>query len=158
VTPGPVLRRALGFVNTKVQAITAELRRKHLRESTTIILSGNHGQSPQDGASLRRVDDGSIIDGINAAWAATHPGAPALVAGSTSDDAMLLWLSDRSQTAADFAKHYLLATTAIANTINGIVTSVSASGLRTVYAGAAAARYFGVVPGDTPVPDVFGVA
>jgi len=158
VTPGPVLARALDFVNTEVQALTAELRSQHLADSTTIILSAKHGQSPQDGASLRRVDDGSIIDGLNAAWAVGHPSSPALVAGSISDDAMLLWLSDRSQAAADFAKIYLLSTPAAANTIDGTNTTVNSSGLSAVYAGAATAGYFGVAPGDPRVPDVFGIA
>ena len=71
---------------------------------------------------------------------------------------MLLWLSDRSQAAADFAKGYLLSTSAQANTIDGTPTTVSASGLATVYAGAAAARYFGVAKGDARVRIFDGLA
>ena len=51
---------------------------------------------PIDPAALRRVDDGAIIDALNAAWAAHHPGAAPLVDFSVDDDGMLLWLSDRS--------------------------------------------------------------
>ena len=39
--------------------------------------------------------------------------------GQTDDDIMQLWLSDRSQAAADFAKSYLLSHPATGNTVSG---------------------------------------
>jgi hypothetical protein len=157
VTPGPLLERALGFVDTQLGSFVSELRHQHLDDDTTIIVSAKHGQSPQDPAALRRVPDGPIIDGLNAAWAAAHPGAPKLVDQATDDDAMLLWLSDRSPAATGFAKQYLLTHAATANTIDGTTTSVDASGLTTVDAGVDAAHFFGAAPGDPRVPDVFGI-
>jgi hypothetical protein len=54
-------------------------------------------------------------------------------------------------------KHYLLTHTAAGNNINGDPVTVAASGLQTVYAGTAAAAYFGVPASDPRHPDVFGI-
>ncbi|MBY8876066.1 alkaline phosphatase family protein [Actinacidiphila acidipaludis] len=155
--PGPLLARSLDYINAQVGALESEIHRQHLDGSTTVILSAKHGQSPTDPTALTRIDDGPLLDGLNAAWKAAHPGAGDLVVHSVDDDAMLLWLSDRSQAAADFAKTYLLAQSGTGNDINGAPRAFSASGLSTVYAGADAARYFGATPGDSRVPDLFGI-
>src|SRR5215813_10888612 len=155
--PGPLLVRALNYVNTEVGAMVAEIRAQGLAGSTAIILSAKHGQSPTDPNDLARVPDGPIIDGLNAAWRAAHPGAGDLVSFATDDDVMQLWLSDRSQAAADFAKQYLLTHAVAGNDVNGNPVTVSASGLKAVYAGAASAAFFGVRNGDPRHPDVFGI-
>ncbi len=156
--PGPLLVRALNYINTKIGLMVSEIARQRLAGSTAIILSAKHGQSPTDPNDLARVDDGPIIDGINAAWAAAHPGAGDLVSFATDDDGMLLWLSDRSQAAANFAKHYLLTHPAAGNDINGNPVTVSSSGLKAVYAGGQSAAFFGVPNGDPRHPDVLGIA
>jgi len=156
--PGPLLANNLDYIDRQVGAFVAEIQRQHLAGSTTIILSAKHGQSPIDPAALTRIDDGPLLDGLNAAWKAAHPGAGDLVVHSVDDDAMLLWLSDRSQAAADFAKNYLLHQSGTGNDINGAAKQYTAAGLSTVYAGAQAAGYFHVKPGDSRVPDLFGVA
>ncbi len=137
--PGPLLVRALNYINTEVGAMVARIRAQGLAGSTAVIISAKHGQSPTDPGDLARVPDGPIISAINAAWTAAHPGAGSLVVFSVDDDVMLLWLSDRSQAAAGFVKNYLLAHSAAGNNIGGSPVTVPASGLKTVYAGAAAA-------------------
>jgi hypothetical protein len=104
------------------------------------------------------VPDAPIISGINAAWTTAHPGAGKLVIFSTDDDGMLLWLSNRSQTAGDFVKQYLLTHSAAGNNVSGAPVTVSTSGVKTVYAGAASAAFFGVPAGDPRHPDVAGIA
>ena len=156
--PGPLLVRALNYINTEVGAMVSEIRAQVLAASTAIIISAKHGQSPTNPSALARVPDGPIIAAVNAAWTAAHPGAGDLVIFSTDDDGMLLWLSDRSQAAADFVKGYLLSHSAAANDINGNPITVSASGLAKVYAGEASADYFGVPSSDPRHPDVFGVS
>ncbi|HWG14782.1 MAG TPA: hypothetical protein VG268_16045 [Streptosporangiaceae bacterium] len=86
------------------------------------------------------------------------PGAKDLVDFSTDDDGMLLWLSNRSQAAADFVKHYLLTHSAAGNNVNGQAITVQASGLKAVYAGAASAAFYGVPAGDPRHPDITGIA
>ncbi|MDH6138259.1 hypothetical protein P3T35_000236 [Kitasatospora sp. GP30] len=156
--PGPLLAKALDYVNAQVGALTDELRKEHLDKSTTVILSAKHGQSPTDPQALTRIDDGPLLDGLNAAWKQAHPGAGDLVAHSVDDDGVLLWLNDRSAAATAFAKNYLLAQHGTGNDINGRPKAFTASGLTKVYAGEDAADYFGVKPGDARVPDIFGIS
>jgi Type I phosphodiesterase / nucleotide pyrophosphatase len=157
VTPGPLLQRALGFIDTSVMQMMDRIRADGLAGSTAIILSAKHGQSPTDPNALTRIDDGPVIKALDAAWAAGHPGAAPLAAHATDDDAMLLWLSDRSAAAASFARQWLLTHPATGNTISGGSRTLPASGLTTAYAGADAARFFGVPAGDPRHPDVFGI-
>lgn len=155
--PGPLLSHALDFINDSVAKMTAEIRERGLADSTTIILSAKHGQSPTDPAALTRLDDGPIIDALNAAWKKAHPAAAPLVAFSTDDDVMQLWLSDRSPAAAAFAKTFLLTHAASGNTATGASRTLSASGLTTVHAGAEAAKFFDVPASDPRHPDVVGI-
>jgi hypothetical protein len=156
--PGPLLVRALNYINTQVGAMVSRIKADGLARSTAIIISAKHGQSPTDPGALARVPDSPIISAINAAWTAAHPGAGKLVIFSTDDDGMLLWLSDRSQAAADFVKQYLLTHSAAGNNISGNPVTVPTSGVKTVYAGAASAAFFGVPLGDPRHPDVVGIA
>jgi Type I phosphodiesterase / nucleotide pyrophosphatase len=159
VTPGPLLRRALNYINTQVGKMVAELHTKGLEKNTVIVLSAKHGQSPQNPALLTRIDDGAIINALNAKWHSTHPSAVnPLVAFAVDDDGMLMWLNDRSPAATDFAKDFLLGLSGTGNDINGNPKAFTHSGLKTVFAGAAAANYFHVQPGDARVPDVFGIS
>ena len=157
-TPGPLLSKALGYIDASLGAFTSELKKTGHAGDTTIILSAKHGQSPTNPAALKRVDDGPIIAGLNAAWKAAHPAAGDLVAFSTDDDIMQLWLNDRTQAAADFAKQYLATHTAAGNNISDAPVTVQASGLTTIYAGAGVAKYFGTASTDARIPDVLGIA
>jgi Type I phosphodiesterase / nucleotide pyrophosphatase len=156
-TPGPLLSRALDYIDAKLQAIDDELHTQGLADSTAIILSAKHGQSPEDPTALTRIDDAPIIDAINAAWKSTHPGAADLIVGGTDDDAWQSYLSDRSQQAADFVKNYLLTHPATGNTVDGSPRTLQSSGLVKVFAGKAAARYFHVPVSDPRHPDVWGI-
>ncbi|AOR30049.1 phosphodiesterase [Streptomyces fodineus] len=155
--PGPLVVKNLGFVDQQVGALLTELRKQRLADSTTVILSAKHGQSPTDPKALTRIDDGPLLDGLNTAWKTAHPGSGDLVAHAVDDDAMLIWLTDRSQAAADFAKAYLLAQSGTGNDIDGKARPFTASGLKTLHAGADAARYFHARPGDSRVPDLVGI-
>ncbi|MET7986132.1 MULTISPECIES: alkaline phosphatase family protein [unclassified Streptomyces] len=155
--PGPLLEKNLDFVNSRIGELTSELARRHLAHSTTIVLSAKHGQSPTDPAALTRIDDAPLLAGLDAAWKKLHPTAGNLVAHAVDDDAMLLWLTDRSQAAAEFAKTYLLARSGTGTDIAAAPKAFTRGGLDKVYAGRAAARYFHVAAGDTRVPDVLGL-
>jgi arylsulfatase A-like enzyme len=154
--------KSLDYINTQIGAMTQRIDRDGLSSSTTIILSAKHGQSPIDPNLLRRVDDGKIIDGLDAAWAAGHPSSKPLVAFSVDDDAMLLWLSDHTPAAFAFAKQYLQSHSAPANTISdpkGVYsTTVAASGLTDIYTGIHADDVLGAPAGDSHAPDLFGIA
>jgi hypothetical protein len=138
--------------------MVAEIKARGLEQSTVIVLSAKHGQSPQTPSALTRIPDGPIIDALNAAWTAAHPGAGDLVAFSIDDDAMLMWLNDRSPAATSFAKAFLLGYSGVGNDIDGNPKPYTSAGLAQAYAGADAAAYFGVSVGDARVPDVLGIA
>jgi hypothetical protein len=156
-TPGPLLARALGFVDAKVRAMDEEIQAQGLGGSTAIVLSAKHGQSPQDPDALTRIKDGPIIEAIDAAWKAAHPGAGDLIVAGVDDDAWQSYLSDTSQRAADFVKGYLWSHPATGVAYDGGSRTLAHSGLTQIYAGRAAAQYFGVPPGDPRHPDVWGV-
>src|SRR5215469_13421712 len=106
-TPGPLLSSALDYVDGQLGRMLREIQAKGLASSTAIIVTAKHGQSPQDPNQLTRIKDGPIIDAVNAAWTAAHPGAGNLIVAGTDDDLWQSYLSDDSQAAADFVQTYL---------------------------------------------------
>jgi hypothetical protein len=81
-------------------------------------------------------------------------------------------LGDRSKTATDFAKQFLLSYTT-GSVVNGVTVpagigsdvsgnkipkSFTQAGLNKVYAGRDVARFMGVNPADARVPDLIGIA
>ena len=159
-TPGVVLSNALTFVDQSLGSMVSALASRGLLDHTAIIVSAKHGQSPMNSAALNRIKDGMIIDGLNAAWNTDHQGgntnATPLVAFGVDDDGMLIWLNDRSKTAADYARNFLLNYTNSAASVDG--KPVVSAGLSQVYAGETAAQLIGVNVGDSRVPDVIGIA
>jgi hypothetical protein len=159
ITPSGLLEGALDYINNKLAAMEAAIARRGLRDSTTIILSAKHGQSPNTPTALTRINDGTIQNALNAAWrAAGH--STDLVAFAIDDDGWLMWTTDRSQAATNFAKNFLQNYSGTGTDIQGNPKSFSSSGLQPskIYAGADAAAFIGVPPGDPRVPDVIGVA
>ena len=155
-TPGPLLSSALDYVNDQLQRMLDEIQTQGLASSTAIVITAKHGQSPQDPNQLTRIKDGPIIDAINAAWTAAHPGAGNLIVAGTDDDLWQSYLSNTSQAAADFVQNYLWNHDATGVTYNGGTRTLSHSGLAKIYAGKAAADFFDVPVSDPRHPDVFG--
>jgi Type I phosphodiesterase / nucleotide pyrophosphatase len=157
VTPGPVLAGALSYVDTQVGRFVSELKARGLSDRTAIVISAKHGQSPTVPAQLTRIPDGPIMDALNAAWdAAGHTGN--LVAFSVDDDAMLVWLTDRSPAATAFAARFLNGYSGTGNDVNGAPKAYTSAGLAKVYAGTDAAALIGVPARDSRVPDLIGIA
>ncbi|RKR13687.1 alkaline phosphatase family protein [Arthrobacter oryzae] len=156
--PGPLLSKALDYIDTSVGTLESALSASGHAKDTTVILSAKHGQSPMDPNQLTRVPDGAIIDGLNAAWKAARPGSADLVTFSTDDDIMQLWLADHSQAASQFAKDYLAAHPAAGSDINSAPRTLPTSGLSKIYAGSEVAGYFGTKSGDARYPDILGIA
>jgi hypothetical protein len=156
LVPGPVLSSALDYVDAQLGRMVSEIHKDGLANSTTIIVTAKHGQSPIDPKELVTVKDGPIISAINAAWATTHPGNTSLIVAGTDDDLWQSYLSDNSQAASDFVKSYLWNHTANGFDVNKNPVIVQHSGLAQIWAGAAAANFFGVPVNDGRYPDVFG--
>jgi hypothetical protein len=159
ITPSGLLEGALDYINNKLAAMEAAVAKRGLRESTTIILSAKHGQSPNTPSALTRINDGTIQDALNVAWrAAGH--STDLVAFAIDDDGWLMWTTDRSPAATNFAKNFLQNYSGTGTDIQGNPKAFSSSGLQPgkIYAGADAAAFIGVPAGDPRVPDLIGVA
>ncbi len=74
--PGPLLQSALDYVNDSLQQMVDAIQAAGETDSTAIILTAKHGQSPLNNSQLQRIDDGPIISGVNAAWADGAPEQP----------------------------------------------------------------------------------
>ena len=159
-TPGPVLTNALDFVDQSLGKMVSALAGRDLLKRTAIIVSAKHGQSPMNPAAVNRIKDSQIIAALNAGWNTSHqggdPNAKPLVALGTDDDGILLWFNDRSDSATDYARQFLLNYDDPTASIDG--KPVTSAGLLQVYAGADAARLIGVDHSDPRVPDVIGLA
>ncbi len=159
---GPVLSGALDFIDAQLERIVAAINPR----DTLIIVSAKHGQSPLAREQLRLIDDGEVIAALNNAWGAVHASSrKPLVSFSISDDGMLMWLADRSEAAIDFAKTFLWNYQPLrvgGSDAHGSLVdrsgTVRHSGLRKIFAGKAAADYFGVATSDDRVPDLIGLA
>ncbi len=88
--PSPALENALDHTDNSLGLMIKELEKRRLSESTVIILSAKHGQSPIDPAKRHIVSD-KIIPGI------VEGVMPGLLAKATEDDVALLWLTDASK-------------------------------------------------------------
>jgi len=159
--PGAVMSGALDYIDASLKKIVGAIDPK----TTVLIVSAKHGQSPLNRAQLRLIDDGEVTSALNAAWTQKTGSSTPLVAFSICDDAMLLWLNDRSRQATDFAKSFLWSYAPLqvgGSDANGQLVdksgSVQHSGLRQIYAGREAATLIGVSNSDERVPDVIGIA
>lgn len=155
--PSAGLAASFDFVDQQLGRFVAALDKAGLTGKTTIVLTAKHGQSPVNSQTLTRVDDGKIVDAINAEWASTHPQTPKLIVHALDDDAMILWLADRSPEATAFVKRKLLETNGIGIDIDGNPKPFTASGVdpQQVFAGADATKFFGASADDARVPDVY---
>ena len=165
-TPGPVLVSALNFVDASLKQMQDAINNNtETQNSTALIISAKHGQSPVNRSDLTIINDGDFNDAMNAAWAAQYPASTLpLIAHSMDDDGVLLWLNYRTKTATDFATQFILnysgtgvGSDAAGNKISKPFTNAGVDP-KQIYAGANAASFIGVDPADDRYPDVIGVA
>lgn len=94
-TPGPLVAEALAHTDASIGNILSALGQQGLLDSTYIVLTGKHGNSPMDPARL------------NQAIGVDYPGLLAAseipTAKVTADDGVLIWLQDPAQAPAAVA-------------------------------------------------------
>jgi arylsulfatase A-like enzyme len=111
-TPNAFVKAAITFVDDAIGQFSAELSAKHLSDSTLIVLSAKHGQSPADYARLLKI--GHAV--TNALGTYVGSGSDPVTGNNlgtgqvTDDDVAFVWLNDQTQ--RDAAVDALLATTA----------------------------------------------
>lgn len=86
----PQLAGALAWVDGALGQIVAELKAKGQWDTTKLIVSAKHGQTPMDPTKLSKPGD---------TVSSTLEGAGIKVAQVTTDDVAFVWLADQSKTA-----------------------------------------------------------
>jgi hypothetical protein len=86
-TPSEPLADALAATDKALGQIVTALDAHGLAESTLVIVTAKHGQSPIDRSTLVRVDPAALTAGISG-------GVATSLAHVTADDSALVWLAD----------------------------------------------------------------
>jgi len=100
-TPSESLLQEIQYVDTAIGQIVSELKKQNLFDSTLIIISAKHGQSPIDPARVLRIPGDVATDEPPSQILSpmgVGPGFP--VAQADEDDISMLWLTDQSTTAS----------------------------------------------------------
>ena len=104
-TPSDSLAKEIAFVDKSIGLMVAELAKQKILDSTLIIVTAKHGQSPIDPARVLRIHGDVATDKSPTAilGPAFLPDSKINGLGPTEDDVSLLWLKDSSMTAAAVA-------------------------------------------------------
>jgi arylsulfatase A-like enzyme len=118
-TPSPLLEGALAHVDASLGRMVAALKGRHLLDSTLIIVTAKHGQSPVDRAKLAMESGGKgnatvqdplpfvnnadpNVDQVFASFVNPNDGSSPVVDGHLqTDDTGILWLQDQSKANID---------------------------------------------------------
>jgi hypothetical protein len=143
-TPSDSLLQEILFVDDSIGQMVSELNKQHLLDSTLIIITAKHGQSPID--SSRYIPNGPPNDPAtilstapNNYLAYSETSAEAI--GPTQDDVALLWLTNSSDTAAAVA-----ALESVSPTTDNI------AGIGQIFSGPAIGLYWNI--GDSRTPNI----
>ena len=90
-TPGAALLDEITFVDQSIGSMVAALKEKGIFESTVIVVTAKHGQSPIDPAKILRVP------ADNSALRSPSNVLGNVVAAASEDDISLIWLTDQSK-------------------------------------------------------------
>jgi arylsulfatase A-like enzyme len=153
-TPTPALLGEIEFADNAIGSMVAELQTRGLYQSTLIIISAKHGQSPIDSVRYLGISN-SPNDPITTSPAtilqallpfSESPANPNGI-GPTEDDISLLWLADSSQT-----------TNAVGMLESQSPTTGNIAGIGQIFSGPAIGQLFnlpGLPPnGDPRTPDI----
>ncbi len=155
-TPTPSLLGEIEFTDAAIGAMVAALKSNGIYESTLIIISAKHGQSPIDSARYLGISNSTgdpittspatILDGAGCLPTSESPSNPTGI-GPTEDDVSLVWLNSSCTTAS--AVSTLRSTSPTTNNIAGIGE---------IFSGPILTTYFnapGLPPnGDPRTPDI----
>ena len=100
-TPTPAMLGQIRFVDGAIGQFVSELKKNHLYDTTTIIVTAKHGQSPIDTHRFFPIPGHSGANGTPPSavlGSAFLPDSELNQIGSTEDDISLLWLSPGTST------------------------------------------------------------
>ena len=102
-TPTQSLKGEIEYVDAAIGQFVDALEQRHLLQSTTIIVTAKHGQSPIDPNRFTPIPGSTGTNGMPPSailGSAFLPDSELNQIGSTEDDVSLLWLSSGASTAA----------------------------------------------------------
>jgi hypothetical protein len=104
-TPSLSLAQEIAFVDKAIGLMVSELKKRNLLDSTLIVVTAKHGQSPIDPKRVLRIHGDVPSDESPATilGSAFIPDSELNQIGPTEDDVSLLWLTDSTMTAAAVA-------------------------------------------------------
>lgn len=150
-TASPLLQNEIQFVDASVGKMVAELKKRGLYDSTLIVITAKHGQSPIDPNRFYPVpghggnngnSPATILDNLGLLPSSESPSNPTGI-GPTEDDISLIWLNDSSK--VDVA-------------VAALETNASQAGIGQIFYGDSLTTMFnkpGVGPdGDSRTPDI----
>jgi hypothetical protein len=133
--PSPLLQGALDHTDASIGSMLAALDSNDLRDSTLVIVTAKHGQSPIDPSKLK-----SGLTGFKLSSAISDLVSPvATIAQLTKDDVALIWLAHQDQTNA--------ATIALQG-------GQASAFIQTIYSGTSLKLTFPDPATDSRVPDI----
>jgi hypothetical protein len=149
-TPTPSMLGEIKFVDGAIGQFVNELKKNHLYDSTTIIISAKHGQSPVDTHRFFPIPGHSGANGTPPSGilgAAFLPDSELNQLGPTEDDISLLWL---------------LPGTSTLDAVNLLETNASSAGIGQILYGASLETMFNApglpsAGGDPRTPDIIVV-
>jgi hypothetical protein len=103
-SPSASLMGEVQFVDNAIGRFVNELKKQNLYDSTLIIVSAKHGQSPIDPNRVLRIPaDNSALEPPSQVLSPSGIGPGFPVVQALEDDVSLIWLADQTQTQADVA-------------------------------------------------------
>jgi hypothetical protein len=137
-TPTANLAGALAHTDASLGRMVAELRKEGLYDTTLIIISAKHGQSPIDHNLLRTL---KAVNSGPLGPITTRPSTILAVdaAQVTEDDVAVIWLKNSGTTAADVAL---------------LQANASGAAIQTIFSGPSIDSMFGDPTTDSRVPDI----
>jgi hypothetical protein len=155
-TPSPSLQSEIEFVDDSIGAMVAALKQNGIYDSTLIIISAKHGQSPIDSARYLGISNSpndpittspaTILDNAGCLPTSESPSNPTGI-GPTEDDVSMIWLNSSCTPAS--AVGMLRSTSPTTNNVAGIGE---------IFSGRILTTYFkapGLPPnGDPRTPDI----
>ena len=150
-TPSALLEQEIRFADAAIGRFVAELQRQGLADSTLIIITAKHGQSPVDSARYTRITStGPLTTSPSRLVDACLPDSESNAGnqiGPTEDDVSLLWLKSGCAVAEQVATLEMQSP-----------ASANIAGIGQIFWGASLAQLFnppGLPPaGDSRTPDI----
>ena len=145
-TPSKALIDEFKFVDTSIAAFVNELNKQHLLDSTLIVITAKHGQSPIDpsryvGQTIKGTSPVTLLSNAGYIPFSESTNNPTGI-GPTEDDVSLVWLSDIADTDA------------AVSIIEENASATTGVGLGQIYYGASLELNYNNPTNDPRTPDI----